>query len=83
MGDIEEIVYSVELPIGTKFYYRNRLYEVVESKEEDFCYSKCAFYDEFWDDPMCRIAICSKSNRHDKKSAFFKEIKEVEEENND
>ena len=43
---------------------------------------KCAFYDEFWNDPMCQIAICGKSDRHDKKSAFFKEVKEAEEENN-
>ena len=34
MGDIEEIGCSLELPIGTKFYYWNHLYEVVESERK-------------------------------------------------
>ena len=35
MGDIEEIEYSLELPIGTKFYYWNYLYEVIESERKN------------------------------------------------
>ena len=83
MADIEEIVCSVELPIGTKFYYWNRLYEAVEADQDKYRCLKCVFYDEFWNDPMCQIASCGKSDRHDKKSVFFKEVKKMKEKKND
>lgn len=31
--DIEEIEYSLELPIGTRFYFRDSLFEAVGSEE--------------------------------------------------
>ena len=77
MGDIEEIEYSVELPIGTKFYYWNRLYEVVESERKDFHYLKCAFCEEILNDPMCQVMNCgghSYRERIDGKRVVFKEI---------
>ena len=46
MGDIAEIEHSVELPIGTRFYYENHLCEVVES-DSSYCCPKCEFLTNF------------------------------------
>ena len=43
MGNIEEIGCSLELPIGTRFYYENRLCEVVDSNLS-YCCPKCEFF---------------------------------------
>ena len=77
MGDIEEIECSLELPIGTRFYFEEQLIEVVETDKKDWCCPKCAFHDEFWCDPMCQVMICDESDRRDKKRIFFKRIKSV------
>lgn len=81
MGDIEELEYSLELPIGTKFYYWNRLYEVVESEGGDFCCSKCAFCNR--EEKLCYVMNCNEGaryycgyERHDKKYIFFKEVEQ-------
>ena len=82
MSDIKEIEYSLELPIGTKFYYWNRLYEVVESERKDLCCLKCAFWGEILDDPMCQVMNCgghSYSKRHDGKRVIFKVVKQSNE----
>lgn len=83
MGDIEEIEYSLELPIGSKFYYWNRLHEVVESERKEFCCLECAFREEILNDPMCSVMNCgghSYSKRLDGKRVIFKEVEETEEE---
>ena len=77
--DIEEIEYSLELPIGTRLYYRNRLLEVVESEEDRFRCLECALVTEFMDEPGCRISSCFGFERYDRKRIIFKEVKETEE----
>ena len=80
MGDIEEIEYSLELPIGTKFYYWNYLYEVIESKRKEFCCLERAFRREIINDPMCYVMNCgghSYSKRIDGKCVIFKEIEKA------
>ena len=72
----EEIEYSLELTIGTRFYFQNRLYEVVESNLS-YCCPKCAFFNGFFNNDMCKIAICHEDDRHDKKHIFFKEIEKA------
>ena len=42
--DIKEIEYSLELSIGTRFYFHDSLFEAVGSEESDYCCQKCAFY---------------------------------------
>ena len=81
MADIEEIEYSIELPIGSRFYFRNRLYEVIESNSYECCL-KCAFDDEFQYDLICQVMNCGGRcySRLDKKSVIFKEVKETEKE---
>lgn len=87
MYDVETIEYMLDLPIGTRFYFGNHLYEVVESKEGDFCCSKCAFCDS--EKELCLAMNCNEGaryyygyERHDKKYIFFKEVEEIEGENN-
>ena len=79
MGDIEEIGRSLELPIGTRFYFNNRLYEVAELEDDGWGCSQCALAG---DEAICEIMKCN-GYRQDKKRIFFKEVKEAEEENND
>ena len=77
MGDVEALEYTLELPIGTKFYYWNRLYEVVEPKRKELCCLECAFWEEIINDPMCQVMNCgghSYRKRHDGKRVVFKEI---------
>ena len=76
MGDIEELEYSLELPIGTRFYFMNRLYEVIESNSRNCCQG-CAFIDESYDF-ICQFMNCGGSyyERLDKKLVTFKEVEE-------
>lgn len=78
--DIEEIEYSLELPVGTRFYYRNHLYEVIEWEEDKLRCLKCAFFKELFNEPMCQINNCFTFERHDGKRILFREVKEMEEE---
>ena len=62
----------VEMTIGSRFYYKNRLCEVVET-ETDFVCGKCVF--------DCNVRKCNKSKcntyaRKDRKSVYFREVKE-------
>lgn len=70
----------IDLPVGSKFHFGNKLVEVVESENE--C-SKCAFhkrifssrdYDEYF--PCCYAMNCSSVERKDKKDVYFKEVEE-------
>ena len=76
---IEEIEYSLELPIGTRLYYKNRLLEVVESEEDRFRCLECALVTEFMDELGCQISRCFGFERHDRKRIIFKEVKGAEE----
>lgn len=84
MIGIEEIENSLELPIGTRFYFRDHIYEVAEANKprmNQLACSKCAFNKRDKKE-ICLVMICD-SYRHDKKYIYFKEVKEIEEENND
>lgn len=72
---IEEIEYSLELPIGTIFYYQNHLYEVVESEEDKSQCLKCAFFDDLFSELLCQLSSCFTFERHDGKRIIFKEVK--------
>ena len=75
MGSIEEIEYSgIELPIGTRFYYKGRLCEVVET-EFDHC-SECVM--ECSD---CVSLVCESEGRKDGKDVCFKYVKNEEKNN--
>lgn len=83
MDDIEEFEYSIELPIGIRFYFMNRLYEVIESNSCHCCQG-CAFNDES-DDFICQLMNCGGIyyERLDRKLVRFKEVKETEGEKNE
>lgn len=79
MISIEKIEDSFELPIGTRFYFMGHIYEVVKSDDGRSGCPKCALFDEH---EICGVMNCDKRYRHDKKINFFKEVEEVEEDNN-
>ena len=80
MANIEEIYNSLELPVGTRFLFRNVPYEVVELEDEAWGCSECEFDDENKKE-ICEVMNCN--YRQDKKVIFFKEIEETKEKNND
>lgn len=73
---IEDIVRSLEFPIGTKFYFKNTLLEVAELEDDGWGCSQCAFAGE---EDLCGVMNCHNC-RHDQKFIYFKEVKETEEE---
>lgn len=85
MYEVEEIAFLLELPIGTRFYFGEQLFEVVESKEGNFCCSKCAFSKS--EKAFCDVMNCNEGakyrygyERHDKKYVFIKEVEQSKEE---
>ena len=77
MFDLENIGRSLELPIGTRFPFRGRLYEVAELEDDGFGHSQCAFYKRDNDD-ICKVMICYEDERDDRKNVYFKEVEETE-----
>ena len=83
MVDFENLEDGIELSIGTRFYFRHRIYEVAEANEGKMypwgC-SKCAFNKEDQRE-ICLVMKCDGYDgcRHDKKYIYFKEVKETEE----
>ena len=79
---IEEIEKSLELPIGTRFYLQDTLFEVAEvdeGKVQVWGCSKCAFNEEDKEE-ICLVMRCDGSDgcRHDRKYICFKEVEETE-----
>lgn len=84
MANIEEVKYSLELPIGTRFYYFNSLLEVVEIDGHPlYRCSKCKFQKGILVTAMCYVMNCDKDERHDGKYVYFKKVEEKKRENND
>ena len=66
---------TIDLPIGTRFYFKEKLYEVVESPSEH-CQECYRFLEGDW----CTSGfICDPRYRHDGKRVYFKWIPEIEE----
>ena len=79
MTDIENFENSLEFQIGTRFYFRNTLYEVAEMKDRIWGCSKCQCARE---GDICELMNCN-YYRHDKKRTFIKKVEQSKEENND
>ena len=70
MGIFEDIEYSgIELPIGTRFYYKGKLCEVVETAY-DHC-SECVMGCS-----DCVSLICESEGRQDGKEICMKQVEE-------
>ena len=52
MISLEKIEDSFELPIGTRFYFMGRIYEIVKSDDGRSGYPKCALFDDLFNNPM-------------------------------
>ena len=65
----------IELAIGTRFYYKGKLCEVVEL-EDEYDYNKCSKCDMSFTE--CNVMNCSSKSREDGKSVCFKWVKDKE-----
>lgn len=75
---IEDIVRSLEFPIGTRFYFKSILLEVAELEDDGWGCSQCAFAGE---EDLCGVMNCHNC-RHDNKYIYFKEVEGIGEERN-
>lgn len=72
----------IDLPLGTRFYFDDKLIEVAESKTIDRCFGcvlkNKVFKDGYGENEMysCYAVECGKDERKDKKNVHFKEVKE-------
>ena len=62
----------VEMTIGSRFWYKDKLCEVVET-ETDFICGKCVFASNV---RKCEKSKCNVYDRNDRKSVYFREVKE-------
>lgn len=68
----------IELAIGTRFYYKGKLCEVVEL-EDKYDYCKCSKCDMSFNE--CSVMNCALKSRKDGKSVCFKLVEEKDENN--
>ena len=61
----------IELPIGTRFYYKGELCEVSECMH---CMATCVFNIENYE--VCRMFVCEPEKRKDGVGVFFERVKE-------
>ena len=66
----------IELPIGTRFYYKGELCEVVSDRKCIHCLN--CINDN--DVASCRLFACAQGERKDKTEVFFKRVVESSEE---
>ena len=62
----------VELTVGSRFYYKDKLLKVVKYEGVGPLCGRCVFNDT----AKCQKTKCCASERHDGYSVFFKEVKE-------
>lgn len=60
----------VELIVGSRFWYKDKLYEVAEHNGACWACTSCPFKNE-----ECNEIKCSNDMRHDNKDVYFKEVK--------
>lgn len=63
----------VEMTIGSRFYHKNKLYEVVENENAYSC-KGCVFIAGL--KCKCKKPKCYSGERHDRKPVYYKEVKE-------
>lgn len=61
----------VELTIGSRFYFKDKLLEVVKYEDDGPLCGRCEFNGKL----KCGKAKCCASERHDGESVYFKEVK--------
>lgn len=68
----------VELTVGSMFYYKDKLLEVVKYEDDGPLCGRC----EFNGKSKCRKAKCCASERRDGNAVYFKEVEPIKEEHN-
>ena len=62
----------VELAIGSKFWYKDKLLKVVKYEDDEPLCVRCIFFGT----AKCSKQKCNASERHDGNSVYFREVKE-------
>lgn len=62
----------VELTIGSRFWYKDKLCEVIET-EGNFACDRCVFDADV--SGKCRKSKCCVDERHDGKGVYFREVR--------
>ena len=62
----------VEMTIGSRFYHKDKLYEVVKYEDDGPLCGRCVFDTDI---RKCRKAKCCASERRDGNAVYFKEVK--------
>ena len=67
----------IDLPIGTRFYSEDKLFEVAEAIKEKSSHCEDCFFNKVKEDEydLCGKLVCSKYLRKDKTFVCFKEVK--------
>ena len=68
----------VELTVGSRFWYKDKLLKVVKYKDNGPLCGRCVFNGT----AKCQKAKCCASERRDGNAVYFKEIEPIKEENN-
>ena len=63
----------VEMTIGSRFYYKDKLYEVVENERGYTC-KGCVFLVDL--SCKCKKPKCYSTERHDRKPVYFREVED-------
>ena len=69
----------VEMTVGSRFWYKNKLCEVVKYNDDGPLCGRCEFNGKL----KCKKTKCCESERRDGNAVYFKEIEPVKEENNE
>lgn len=69
----------VELTVGSRFWYKDKLLEVVKYEDDGPLCGRCVFDTDI---RKCRKAKCCESKRRDGNAVYFKEIEPIKEEHN-
>ena len=84
MISIEKIEDSLELPIGSRFYFMGRIYEIVKSDDGRCVSPKCSLFDDLFNNPMYQVCELQRNERRDEKLIFLeKELNKIRKNNND
>lgn len=68
----------VELTVGSRFYYKDKLLEVVKYEDDGPLCERCVFLGKV----KCGKAKCCAFERRDGNAVYFKEIEPIKEERN-
>ena len=81
---IEKIEDSLKLPIGSRFHFMGRIYEIVKLDDGRCVSPKCSLFDNLFNNPMYQVCELQRNEMRDEKIIFLeKELNKIRKNNND